>query len=186
MARLSIRAGAGDVAIVQLALTLAICLAWLGEPLETRSVRKQSQAEADNPIFVAPLCTLATRHGCLVMASRAHAVRPGAQAGAHDAISVALASVTASRLTRHVVPLRAHVVRRGSRPRGCDLIFTALAEIFVNGTEHTPQDSKNISRVWLENKAPQRSHIMFFLVPISTANDFRCRLCHSPLQRPVL
>jgi hypothetical protein len=53
VARLSIRAGAGDVAIVQLALTLAICLAWLGEPLETRSVRKQSQAGADNPIFVA-------------------------------------------------------------------------------------------------------------------------------------
>ena len=57
-------------------------VAWLTHT-DTRSVRKQSQAEADNPIFVAPLCTLATRHGCLVMASRAHAVRPGAQAGAH-------------------------------------------------------------------------------------------------------
>jgi hypothetical protein len=67
---------------------------------------------------------------------------------------VALATITAPRLTRHVVPLRAHVVRRGSRPRACDLIFTAPAEIFVNGTEHTPQDSENISRVWLENKAP--------------------------------
>ena len=55
VARLSIRAGAGDVAIVQLALTLAICLAWLGEPLEARSVHKQSQAGADNPTFVAPL-----------------------------------------------------------------------------------------------------------------------------------
>ena len=125
-------------------------------------MNKQSQAEADNPIFVAPLCTLATRHGCLVMASRAHAVRPGAQAGAHDAISVALASVTASRLTRHVAPLRAHVVHQGSRPCACDFIFTARAENFLNGTERTPQDSKNISRVWLENKAPQRSHIMFY------------------------
>jgi hypothetical protein len=75
---------------------------------------------------------------------------------------VALATIAASRLTRHVAPLRAHVVRRGSRPCACDLIFTALVEIFVNGTKHTPQDSKSSFFVWLDNIKPPTAHTFCF------------------------